>query len=195
VVNPFGALLGERGTMRAFAARSGACATQVRRLERGLERYANVVRASSGEDVTRLRGAGAGGGLGAGLAIFLGAKLTPRLAFLRHGLGVDRSLEIADLAIAVADGEDAVYEVPGWVVWRARTLGLPVVTLDRPAESDGPSRDRPSDEAGLDAHRREEAWPRTRDWLRRAGSGAIRSALHKMVTARCMPGPTNPTAI
>src|SRR5690606_28969417 len=82
-------LLGRRGTARLFAARGGASDTQARRLELGLARYAEVVRGLSGIDVARLPGGGAGGGLAAGFASFLGARLTPRVDFLRHTLRME----------------------------------------------------------------------------------------------------------
>src|SRR5690606_16397305 len=117
VVNPCNDLLGDCGTARLFAARTGAAPGQVRRLEIGLARYADVIRDLSGRDVTRLPGAGAGGGLAAGLAAFVGARLTPRLDFLRQGLRLERHLAMADMAITTADADAGTgAEVPAWLV-------------------------------------------------------------------------------
>ncbi len=186
VVNPCNDLIGDRGTARLFGARTGAAAGQVRRLEIGLARYAQVVRDLLGIDLTRLPGAGAGGGLAAGLATFVGGRLTPRLEFLLNRLRLERQLEMADIAISAADGHaegDTVLEVPAWLVRRARTLGLPVITLAPPdtppsARGDPPWHAQPPGPRGNGVT--EDAWPRTREWLRQAGGRAIRGAIERI---------------
>jgi glycerate kinase len=191
VINPGNALLGDSGTARRFAARSGAAPGQVRRLEIGLARYADVIRDLSGMDVTRLPGAGAGGGLAAGLAAFVGARLTPRLDFLRQGLRVDRHLAMADMAITAADGaadSDNVSEVPAWLAWRARTLGLPVVALAPPACDDGAGgADRRGTTGSARSVRSEDTWQRTREWLRSASSRAMRAAVDRVTPTTPLP--------
>ncbi len=186
VVNPSDDLLGDAGTARVFAARTGASPGQVRRLELGFARYAEVLRDLSGRDVTRLPGAGAGGGLAAGFAAFVGGRLTPRLDFLRHGLRMERHLAMADMAITAADGDadgDIVSEVPAWLVRRARALGLPVVTLapppGAPNDASAEAARRGTAESG-DRVRTEAAWQRTREWLRNASSRAIRAAIDRV---------------
>ncbi len=182
VVDPCNHLLGESGAAQLFAARTGAAPGQVRRLEIGFARYAEVIRHLSGRDVTRLAGGGAGGGLAAGLATFVGGRLTPRLEFLRHGLRLERHLEMADMAITAADGEstrDSAAEVPAWLVWRARALGLPVVTLAPPG-APGRAADQPTPAPASGGDCAEDAWQRTREWLRHASGRAIRAAIEQL---------------
>jgi glycerate kinase len=147
VVNPSNDLLGPRGVTRVHGARMGATPTQVLRLERGLARYAAVVRESLGVDVAGLAGGGASGGLGAGLAAFLGARLRSPLDFLQVCPGLQEVLAAADLVITVEDypeaheaasGSDEARgsfaaapssRVPAWVTRQARAKGLPVIAL------------------------------------------------------------------
>lgn len=193
VVDPGTDLLGRRGTARLFAARGGASDTQARRLELGLARYAEVVRGLSGIDVARLPGGGAGGGLAAGFASFLGARLTPRVDFLRHTLRMESRLADADMAIAASDQPapgDPIREVPAWVVSRARALGMPVVTLAAPPRPEGADIepvDPPVPDPGGN-QRPDDAWPRTRDWLRHAGSRVIRAAIGRVTPSLPPPG-------
>jgi glycerate kinase len=67
-------LLGPRGAARVFGPQKGATPSMVRRLERRLRRWAALLEKRTGRDVRRLPGAGAAGGLAAGLAAY-GARL------------------------------------------------------------------------------------------------------------------------
>jgi glycerate kinase len=146
VVNPDNELLGERGVTRIHGPRNGLSETQIFRLERGLTRYAEVVRASLGIDVTQLPGSGASGGLAAGLVAFAGARLQSRLDFLENWPGLHEVFGATDLVITVDDrllleeparrdrvrqAEDARWfdRVPAWVAGQAHAKGLPVISL------------------------------------------------------------------
>jgi glycerate 2-kinase len=95
VANP---LLGRRGAAHAFGPQKGASADQVRRLERRLAADAALV------PFADLPGAGAAGGLGAGLAS-LGALLVPGAALVAEAIGLRSRIERAALA---ATGEGTV---------------------------------------------------------------------------------------
>jgi len=77
-------LLGPRGAAAVYGPQKGATPAQVVRLEAGLGRLAALWRRDLGRAVSDVPGAGAAGGLGGGLAAFLGARLEP---------GIDRVLE------------------------------------------------------------------------------------------------------
>ncbi|MGH7728167.1 MAG: glycerate kinase [Vulcanimicrobiaceae bacterium] len=70
-------LLGPRGAARQFAPQKGAGAAEVEQLEDALAHFAEVAARTLGRDLRELPGAGAAGGLGFGLAAFLGADLAP----------------------------------------------------------------------------------------------------------------------
>lgn len=94
VENP---LLGQHGAAHVFGPQKGADADAVRRLETGLRRWADVL-ADAGTDVRDEPGAGAAGGLGAGL-LALGARRVSGAALVREHTGLDVELDRADLVL------------------------------------------------------------------------------------------------
>lgn len=96
VQNP---LLGPRGAARMFGPQKGATPEQVERLERGLENLVRVCRECGIPCDPDQPGAGAAGGLGFGLATFLGAKLVPGAPFILDLLNFDQRCAAADLVI------------------------------------------------------------------------------------------------
>src|SRR5207244_6281733 len=72
VTNP---LLGPDGASAIYGPQKGATADDIRLLDAALARYADVVARELGRDVRAIPGAGAAGGLGAGLMAFLDARL------------------------------------------------------------------------------------------------------------------------
>lgn len=131
-VNWHNMLLGPKGVARVFGPQKGATPEQVVVLERGLEVYAARVRATLGVDLGAAEGAGASGGLGAGLIAFAGATLHPRFAIMLQYLDFDRLLERADLVITAEgslDGQSPYGKVPCEVARRAAARGIPTVAL------------------------------------------------------------------
>ncbi|WP_439573570.1 glycerate kinase family protein [Phreatobacter sp.] len=125
-------LLGPRGVARIYGPQKGAPADAVGHLEIGLGRFAAVARQALGIDLAALAGAGASGGLGAGLAAFLGARLVSRYDILSRFLDIDRHIEGADLVFTAEGGLDAgsaAGKIPGEVGRRARSMGIPVIAL------------------------------------------------------------------
>ena len=92
-------LLGPAGAARIFAPQKGASPAEVRMLEKGLETLALRIEEDLHEDVTALGHAGAGGGLGAGLAAFFGADLVSGFDFVARAVGLIDVLRDADLVI------------------------------------------------------------------------------------------------
>src|SRR5207253_1134842 len=64
-----------------------------------LARLAEIIRRDLGVDVEQLPGAGAAGGLGAGLVAFAGARLRPGAEMVMETLKLDQPLQGADLVI------------------------------------------------------------------------------------------------
>jgi len=79
-------LLGADGAAHVYAPQKGATARDVELLERGLVRAAAVIQRDLGLGVDLLPGAGAAGGLGAGLAAFVGADLRAGAEFVLEQL-------------------------------------------------------------------------------------------------------------
>lgn len=131
-VNWHNALLGERGVARVFGPQKGASPEQVQWLEQGLARYATCVREATWLDVAALAGAGASGGLGAGVAGLLGGRLHPRFDIVMRYLDIERLLARADIVITAEgslDGQTPHGKVPAEVARRAKLHGLPVIAL------------------------------------------------------------------
>ncbi len=96
VTNP---LVGPKGSARIYGPQKGATAAQVRALEKALAHYSRILKRDLGVDVSRVPGAGAAGGLGAGLLAFLGAKIVPGAAFVLDFVGAAKKLKNSSAAL------------------------------------------------------------------------------------------------
>lgn len=92
-------LIGDNGAARVFAPQKGASDADVERLAQGLETLATVVRRDLGVDIAAIPAGGAGGGMGAGLVAFFGARLRPGLELLAETTGLEDAIRAADLVI------------------------------------------------------------------------------------------------
>ncbi|AHH95328.1 glycerate kinase [Kutzneria albida] len=95
VQNP---LLGPHGAAHVFGPQKGADPDAVRRLEARMTAWAGELAQLAGRDVRNLPGAGAAGGLGAGL-LALGAELTSGAGLVRELTGLDAALDDCELAV------------------------------------------------------------------------------------------------
>ena len=131
-VNWYNVLLGPKGVARVFGPQKGATPEVVDELERGLERYATVIEATTGLDLRRAPGSGASGGLGTGLAALLGATLRPRYQVVLRYLDVESKLAEADIVLTAEgriDQQTPRGKAPAEVARRAARRGVPVICL------------------------------------------------------------------
>jgi glycerate kinase len=131
-VNWNNVLLGRRGVSRVFGPQKGASPNDLVKLEHGLRNLATVIRRDLKIDVRTMQGAGASGGLGAGLHAFLGARLYPRFAILSRFLDFDALLACSDLVLTAEGRIDRltpIGKLPAEVARRAKQAGIPVVAL------------------------------------------------------------------
>ena len=89
-------LTGPDGASRVYGPQKGASRDEVEQLDDALAGLAELIRRDVGADVAALAGAGAAGGLGAGLAAFADAELVP---------GVDLVLDAVDFSSRVRDAD------------------------------------------------------------------------------------------
>lgn len=130
-------LWGPDGAARVYGPQKGATPEQVEALEAGLANLVERIREDVGEELGRtiptLPGAGAAGGLGAGLAAFLGAELVPGAERVLEWIGFDEHLEKADLVLTAEgrlDESTLRYgKAPAVVARRAREAGVPCFVL------------------------------------------------------------------
>ena len=129
VTNP---LLGPQGASAVYGPQKGATPEVVKELDVALSGYGEVLALAAGRDVSNVPGAGAAGGLGAGLMAFLDARLQPGVDLVADAVGLDAALDSADLVITGEgrlDGQTAYNKVPVGVARRAKVRGLRVIAL------------------------------------------------------------------
>ncbi|MGH8602392.1 MAG: glycerate kinase family protein, partial [Gammaproteobacteria bacterium] len=83
-------LCGERGAARVFGPQKGATPEMVGILDRNLWHFAKVIKAELGVDIANLPGAGAAGGLGAGLIAFGHAEIRRGVELVIEAPGLEQ---------------------------------------------------------------------------------------------------------
>jgi len=129
VENP---LLGPRGAAAVYGPQKGATPSQVQQLEAGLANLAATIEHDLAINVRTLPGAGAAGGLGAGLHAFLNAQLHKGIDVVFDLIGFENKLLGADLVLTAEghiDGQTAYGKAPAGVAARAKAHGIPCIAL------------------------------------------------------------------
>lgn len=129
VCNPF---FGPEGAACVFAPQKGADPEMVAALDKGLQHLAQVIRQTTGRDITTLPGAGAAGGMGGTLSALLNAELKPGIDLLLDLTDFDKLIEGADLIITgegKSDRQTVMGKVPSGILKRARRQGIPVILV------------------------------------------------------------------
>ena len=96
VTNP---LCGENGATWTFGTQKGATPEMQARLEAGMMNYRDVIRRQFGIDPDAIQGAGAAGGLGTALMVFLGGEMKSGIDTVLDLIDFDRRLEGVDLVV------------------------------------------------------------------------------------------------
>ena len=125
-------LCGPEGASAVYGPQKGATPAQVNELDTALARYAAIIQRDLGRAVAETPGAGAAGGLGAGLLAFTPARLTPGAQLVMETLGMAEALRGAALVITAEgrlDEQTAYGKVVGAVAEAARAAGARVVVL------------------------------------------------------------------
>ena len=125
-------LTGERGASAVFGPQKGATPEMVSILDANLAHYAQVVKDALGMDVDQVPGAGAAGGLGAGLIAFLGASLKRGVDVVAEAVQLEKHIAQATLVITgegKIDGQTIYGKTPVGVAKRAKKYGIPVIGI------------------------------------------------------------------
>lgn len=125
-------LTGPDGAAHVYGPQKGASPEMVEVLDRSLKHYAEIIKKQLGKDIAAVPGSGAAGGLGAGLMVFLDARLSSGIELVMDTVDIDRHLPSTDLVITGEGNLDAqsVYgKVPVGVARRAGKYGIPVIAL------------------------------------------------------------------
>ena len=129
VSNP---LCGAHGASAVYGPQKGATPEMVTQLDAALAHYADVIQRDLGIKVKDVSGAGAAGGLGAGLIVFLKAELIPGIDIVIQATNLVEHLKDADLVFTGEgrlDSQTARGKVPTGVAKRAKEFGLPVIAI------------------------------------------------------------------
>ncbi|MFC1957217.1 glycerate kinase [Chloroflexota bacterium] len=129
VTNP---LCGEQGASRIYGPQKGATEEMCRQLDKALKNYAQVVKSDLGIDVVDIPGAGAAGGLGAGLVAFLGAKLVSGIEMVSEAVGLSAHLRGASLVFTGEgrmDSQTLFGKTVAGVTAKAKAFRVPVVAI------------------------------------------------------------------
>ena len=125
-------LCGPDGVSRVFGAQKGASPDKVEHLAAAMEHLAAVVARELEIDVREMPAGGASGGLGAGLHVFLGARLHPRYEFIMRYFEVDGLMKNADIvftAEGTIDDQTPRGKIPSEIAMHAKLYHLPVIAL------------------------------------------------------------------
>jgi glycerate kinase len=126
-------LTGKNGAAYIYSPQKGADKEMVKKLDLGLINFSKIIKKDLGKDISNLKGAGAAGGLGAGLHAFLGAMLRPGTDIIIEANDLESKIKEVDLVIT---GEGAMDKQTFFgkssygVAMLARKYNIPVITIN-----------------------------------------------------------------
>jgi glycerate kinase len=129
VTNP---LFGPEGAAYVYGPQKGATPDMIARLDSGLRNLAIIIERDMGVRVGDMPGAGAAGGLGAGLVAFLGASLQPGIDIILDCIHFDEYLAGIDLVLTGEgriDRQTPRGKTVAGIARRAKRIGKPVIAF------------------------------------------------------------------
>jgi glycerate kinase len=125
-------LTGPKGASAIFGPQKGASPEMVAVLDQNLQHYATVIERVLGKQVKDIPGAGAAGGLGAGLLAFLNAELKRGVDIILETVKFAEKIQGAALVITGEgriDGQTIFGKTPVGVAKTAKRYGIPVIAI------------------------------------------------------------------
>lgn len=129
VTNP---LYGPTGASAVYGPQKGATPEIVAELDAALAHYAQILQRDLHRTVADIPGAGAAGGLGAGMLAFLSAQVRPGATLILEALHLEKALQQSDLVITAEgqlDAQTAYGKSVAAVATQAKQYALPVLVL------------------------------------------------------------------
>lgn len=129
VTNP---LIGVSGASAIFGPQKGATPEMVKELDQNLAHFADVIKKLLGDDVAHMEGAGAAGGLGAGLMAFLNAQLKKGIDLIIEYTSLEERIKGADYVFTgegSIDGQTLFGKTPYGVASIAKKYTVPVIAF------------------------------------------------------------------
>ncbi|MPN14673.1 Glycerate 3-kinase [bioreactor metagenome] len=125
-------LCGPRGATAVYGPQKGATPDMVAELDKALATYAKTAEKATGKDMANYPGAGAAGGLGAGLLFFTNAELRPGVEIVLEAAGFEAMVATANLLITGegrTDFQTAFGKAPVGAAKVAKQYNVPVVCI------------------------------------------------------------------
>lgn len=125
-------LTGPEGASAIYGPQKGATPELVDQLDDSLAVFAKIAEQTFGRDISNIPGAGAAGGVGAGMMAFLNGELRSGVDIILETVSLDSKLESADLVITGEGGMDyqTVYDkAPIGVARMAKKHGIPTIGI------------------------------------------------------------------
>jgi glycerate 2-kinase len=125
-------LTGPRGASAIFGPQKGATPEMVELLDQNLSHFANVAERELGKSFRNIAGAGAAGGLGAGLLAFLNADLKRGVDIILEAVNFEDVVKDADIVITGEgriDSQTIYGKTPIGVAKAAKKYDVPVIGL------------------------------------------------------------------
>lgn len=125
-------LYGKNGAAYIYGPQKGASKKQVKQLDKGLRHIAEIIKNDLGKEVNEIPGAGAAGGLGAGLSAFLDAELRPGIEIVMEASKIEEKMEDVDLVVTgegKIDGQTCSGKTPVGVSRIAKKKDIPVIAV------------------------------------------------------------------
>ena len=125
-------LLGPRGAVYTYSLQKGASPEELPILEANMQNYSRLLESTFQRNISMISGAGAAGGLGAGLLAFINAELVSGIDLILDTVKFNDLLDGADLVITgegKIDDQTLQGKVLSGVVKRAGDKSIPVVAV------------------------------------------------------------------
>jgi glycerate kinase len=125
-------LCGGIGTATVYSPGKGATPDEVILLDRALNHYADIIKQDLGTDVRSIPGGGCGGGTGAGMYAFMGARLVSGFRLIVEETGFEEHIPQSDYIITgegCTEQSTLFGKVPMGIAQMAKAHGVPVIIL------------------------------------------------------------------
>lgn len=127
-------LYGPNGASYVYGPQKGATKEMLPVMDKALVNFNETVKKYLKIDVSQVPGAGAAGGLGAGLMAFLNAKLRPGFEIVSEIIGLEKLIASGDFKLVITGEGQMNYQtvngkLPVGVAGLAKKFGIPVIAL------------------------------------------------------------------
>ena len=127
-------LYGPKGASYVYGPQKGATEEMLPLLDQGLQRFHDCIQRFLGKEVAHIPGAGAAGGLGAGLLAFLNGDLESGFTIIQKEIGLERILETHKFDLVITGegqmNDQTLYgKLPVGIAGVAKKYNLPVIAF------------------------------------------------------------------